>query len=252
MSAPWVIVTRPEPQAQALARRLREAGFTPRLCPLLRLERQSLTPSLAKVLRTPVTALLCVSVPALQFYQAALAELGMSLPVECPAFAVGAATAEALREAGFVEVYQPAADAAETSEGLLRLPAFTRHAPQDWLLVRGVGGRDALAEAIDGAGGTVLIAELYRRGIIERDWSAELAAWRNADLAAILISNGEALQALAGVDRSVIEDLRLIVPTARVAKLAAELGFSRVDIAEGASDAAMLACLLSAPPRRAV
>lgn len=240
-----VLVTRPEPQAQRLAERLQAHGAVALTAPLLTLRALPAPPSL----HGDYDALVVTSVPAAQHY--ALAMTGRVLPLALPVFAVGEATAEAMRALGFEQVTTPPRDA-ETSEGLLALPALRARLGERLLLLRGRGGRDALAQAASAAGGALAVAELYERVLPARDWPAEVTRWRAAELAAVLVTSGETLDNLVLVTPVVWRDWLcqrlLVVPSARVAEQAGERGFVHVVDANGASDEAMAAALMAAVP----
>lgn len=237
-----VLVTRPEPQAAALAERLRALGAEPLVCPMLEIAGLPPPASLAE----PVEALVFVSAAAVAHYAAALARLGLPLPSTTPAFAVGQATAQALSEAGFVRVLCPEG-ADETSEGLLALPAFRAAAAGRVLLVRGRGGRELVAEAVRAAGGRLFLAEVYERRRPARDWAAECARWQERGVAALLVTSGESLDNLLSAvpeqARSWLYGRLLVLPSARLAEQARAAGFLRIVTARGADDEAMMAGL---------
>lgn len=117
-----------------------------------------------------------------------------------------------------------------------------------WLLVRGRGGREALAEAVQAAGGRLFLAEVYQRRRPVFEAAAWMADWQAGGLDAVLVASGESLDNLVGaVSADGLDWLRrqnLVVPGERVAAQARELGFSRVTAAGGAGDAAMCRALL--------
>lgn len=102
MRRPVVIVTRPEPDASRFAAAARRAGLEPVVSPLMRIVFRSGAPDLGGV-----GAVAFTSANGVRAFVAASA-----IPPETPAFAVGPASAEAARDAGFAEVATAGGDVA--------------------------------------------------------------------------------------------------------------------------------------------
>lgn len=134
-----VLVTRPAEQAAATARRLEATGFAPVLAPALVIHAQRLAAI------PPVQAVLVTSANAIPALPARLRRL--------PLLAVGDATAECARAAGFADVASAGRDAAA-----LAALAAKRLDPGAGpvLLAAGVSQGTALAVALRGAGFRVL------------------------------------------------------------------------------------------------
>ncbi|MBI2381933.1 MAG: uroporphyrinogen-III synthase [Gammaproteobacteria bacterium] len=240
-----VLVTRPEPQNGILAARLEAQGARALRTPLLDIAPLPLGEAERSLLAQAVDGLVFVSGTAVQHYLAALAACGLAQPIDCPVFAVGQATAAALRQAGFARV-EAAPEGAESSEGLLALPALKDLLAGRLCLVRGRGGREALAEAVAAVGGELALLELYERRPLAYEASALLAHWRAAGLREILVTSGESLDTLhelAGPDWAWLKTLNWYVPGPRLAARAAALGCGRVIEAGGAGDEVMLQAL---------
>lgn len=96
-----LLVTRPQPAAEATARRLEVMGHQPLLLPLARAEH--LPEAARKALELPHAAVALTSAEAVR----ALAELGADLePYKAePCFCVGEATARAARDLGFTSLH---------------------------------------------------------------------------------------------------------------------------------------------------
>jgi uroporphyrinogen-III synthase len=109
--------------------------------------------------------------------------------------------------------------------------------------VRGVGGRELLAERLAEQGASVEYLELYRRclpdypaGTLKRRIEAER-------LNGLVVSSGqgfEHLQQLAGADWPQLARLPLFVPSPRVAEQARAAGAQQVVDCRGASATALL------------
>jgi uroporphyrinogen-III synthase len=124
------------------------------------------------------------------------------------------------------------------------------------LIVRGDGGRDFLADGLRAAGAQVDFVTAYRRAV------PALTPALRATLEQLLqhnndwiITSSEALRGLLSLLSEMDEEMvfvakmkqqHLIVPHARIAQSAAELGFARVTLT-GSGDAGVLAALQSRP-----
>ncbi|MBB5517567.1 uroporphyrinogen-III synthase [Amphiplicatus metriothermophilus] len=102
MRRPVVIVTRPEPDASRFADAARRAGLEPALSPAMRIVFRPGAPDLAGV-----GAIAFTSANGVRAFAAAAA-----IPPETPVFAVGPASAEAARDAGFADVAAAGGDVA--------------------------------------------------------------------------------------------------------------------------------------------
>ena len=104
-----VLVTRPEPGASETTRRLESLGFDPITMPLQEIRRVPVAPEAA---RHVVVAVAVPSASAVRHAPGALLRQWSGLPC----FAVGEATAEAARTAGFTHVIAAAGDAESLGE----------------------------------------------------------------------------------------------------------------------------------------
>lgn len=98
---PGVLITRPAGQSQALCRLLEHAGLVPHVLPTLSIEPLD-TAALIGALRTalPCQMAIFISANAVRHARPVIAAVG-GLPADCTVAAVGAASAAALRDAGF-------------------------------------------------------------------------------------------------------------------------------------------------------
>src|SRR5690606_34287481 len=104
-------------------------------------------------------------------------------------YAIGRATAQALRAAGIAALE---AEGRMDSEALLALPALQSVAGQRVLIVRGEGGRSRLASTLAARGAHVDIAESYRRLCPHHDAGSVQLAF-SPPLDAIVVNSGETL-----------------------------------------------------------
>lgn len=239
-----VLVTRPAGQGAELSAALGDAGFAVHQLPLLELLP---LPELDPVRRQRVLDLdhfqhiIFVSANAVKHGMAWIESLWPQLPVGLNWYAVGAATARLLLPYG-VTAQTPGADM--TSEGLLGLAGLQQVSGQRVLIVKGEGGRQALAAALGSRGARVEELACYRRArpaLAPGELALKLSQW---DIDLVLISSGEGLvnllALLSPAETTKFTQITLFVPSERVAQMAREAGFRRVIVTENASDDAMM------------
>jgi len=217
------LVVRPAAQANQLVQMLRQLGHAPLCCPLLETRPGCDLPHLGEMLRE-ADLVIAVSMHAVHFAHYFLLQTGQTWP-HIDYFAVGQASADAFAEAGI----QALCPADPRSEGLLALPALQGVSGRRVLILRGNDGRDLIARTLASRG-----APLIRH-------------WQAAGLDSLLITSGELLQRLLalvpGPQHPWLYDRLLVVPSPRVAEMAEGAGFTRIVIAQGASNQALVAAL---------
>jgi uroporphyrinogen-III synthase len=240
-----IVLTRPAQQSAALAQAIRDAGGEALLFPAL-----AIAP-----LRD---AALDARIAALERYHGAIfispnaAQQGLSAvrsrrdwPTSLTTLALGPGTARALADAGVHRVVTPLG---HDSEALLALPVLQAVDGQNWLIVRGVGGRELLAETLRQRGAHVDYAECYRRVRPVTDAAPLLARWAAGEVDAVIISSAETLHNLAAmVGDAGIALLRatpLLVPHENIATAARQFGIGSVVVSAG-GDAGTLTGLVN-------
>lgn len=247
--SPWrLLLTRPEEDCAALAQTLADAGIASASLPLLVIE--ALAPEQLQMqhLRTiaEVQAIIVVSKPAARLLLDQLAQAGVTPP--CAGwFTVGEATARILQEHGLQVVFPAAGD---DSEALLGLPALREaiaaSARPRVLIVRGLGGRELLAERLAEQGASVDYLELYRRCLPDYPTGTLARSIDGERLNGLVVSSGQGLEhlhRLAGADWPRFSRLPLFVPSPRVAEQARALGALDIVDCRGASATALLAAV---------
>jgi uroporphyrinogen-III synthase len=165
--------------------------------------------------------------------------------------AIGRATARALESSGRRVAAMPSTGA--DTEGLLAHHEFADLAARRVLIVKGVGGRDALRAGLADRGATVVTAEVYRRVPAEPVAGAIEALDRACRRATtvVAITSVEVLDSLLALAASRVPQLpamRLLVPGERVAEAARRHEWrGPILVARSAEDEAMLEALLSGP-----
>lgn len=161
--------------------------------------------------------------------------------------AVGKATATALEKAGLPVDLVP--DSSFNTEALLAMPELQHMQGQRCLIVRGVGGRETLADTLRERGAEVEYLEVYQRVIPDTDTAEITGLLEQNKLDAITITSGEALQnLLALLDKKYHPALRalpLTVVSDRIKEIAQALGFKIIAVTKNPSDTALLETVIT-------
>jgi uroporphyrinogen-III synthase len=248
-SKPPVLVTRPGEQGGNLCTSLAALGFTAHSEPMLELVELGDPDSAQERLVLALADyqhIIFISANAVRYGMEWLQRRWPRWPAGLVFHAIGELTAQRLRECGAQDVLT---GADMTSESLLNTPELRQVSGQRVLIVKGEGGRQKLRDQLSALGARVDELCCYRRRCPDLPpgaLSAKLSKW---DIGLILLSSGEGLAnmlaLLSPLETTKLGTMTLIVPSGRVADLAKENGFSNVETAANASDAAMLACVES-------
>lgn len=247
MSGWRLLLTRPADDCAALAQRLAAVGVASSCLPLLAIDAVAVDERQRQLLvgLQGFQAIIVVSKPAARLLLERLAQAGLQPPAQ-GWFTVGEASAAVLQGAG-LEVACPAQG--DDSEALLAL-ASLREAigvpASRVLIVRGVGGRELLAERLAEQGASVDYLELYRRSLPEYPVGTLMRRIEAERLNGLVVSSGqgfEHLQQMAGADWPQVARLPLFVPSPRVAEQARAAGAQQVVDCRGASATALLAAV---------
>lgn len=247
MSSWRLLLTRPAEDCAALAQSLAAAGVASSCLPLLAIEPVAVDNQQRQLLEglRSFQAIIVVSKPAARLLLEQLADAGLQPPLQ-GWFTVGEATAAVLQRAGLTVSFPPRGD---DSEALLALPALRQAvatpAPRI-LIVRGVGGRELLAERLAEQGASVDYLELYRRCLPAYPAGTLMRRIEAERLNGLVVSSGqglEHLQHMAGADWPQLARLPLFVPSPRVADQARAAGAQQVVDCRGASATALLAAV---------
>lgn len=242
-----ILVTRPAHQAEPWCALLRSAGALVDSIPMLAIEPIDSGAPLQAIKKQildfdQIEHAIFVSQNAVKYGFDWLDDYWPQLPMGPSYYAIGAATARALRARGV-----DCASDGDTmdSEALLAMPELQQVSGQRVLIFRGSGGRTLIGETLAARGARVDYCELYRR-ILPATATRQLAEYR-ALPDAIAVHSGETLANLTRcIDESGQQPLRripLVCPSRRVAEQARELGFSMPYAAQNAGDEAMHAAL---------
>jgi len=229
-----VVLTRPRAAAEALSAPLRAEGARVFLFPALGIDAIAPPPALETLLaRLPSFDLaIFVSANAVE-HGLAMARRVAPWPPQLAVAAIGAATAEALRNSGVGPVTSP--PDRHDSEGLLALARLQSVRGQNIIVFRGEGGRERIKETLEERGARVEYAECYRRVKPQTDARPLVAAWRRGEIHAVNALSAETLRnfvAMAGPDaHGAMAAATLVVPHAAIAADPDARRFARVEIA---------------------
>jgi uroporphyrinogen-III synthase len=244
LSGKRFLVTRPEGQGSRLVDGIQALGGEAQHIPFLQIEPVKDRAALQKIAQGLMAYRACIFISA-NAVNAAWPTLLEAHPNGWPktvaAATIGPGTARELHARGITEVVMPARRF--DSEGLLAEPYFAEaHCRgQVFALIRGEGGRDFLAKTLRARGALVDEVAVYRRDLHPLALE-KLQTWVGMDTGTgtMLISSSESLRRLleaASAELSLrIRSLSILVPHARIAESAQQLGFTRVAICEGGDE----------------
>lgn len=171
------------------------------------------------------------------------------LPAHIKIFAIGAGTADVLLARNIKNVIHAGVQA--DSKAFLNLSQMQKRRLKDKkvLIIRGIGGRQYLADNLKSRGASVDYAEVYKRCLPEQDVNNIYQEWQNTKLDAIVITSNEGLNNLVSLvsenDHSRLFNTPLVLMSIRNDNLAKELGFvSNTSIAINKSDEGLLLAIL--------
>ncbi|MBO9495107.1 uroporphyrinogen-III synthase [Thalassotalea sp. G20_0] len=237
------LVTRPEPQAQALADAIKKTGGQAWPVPMLAIdalaETQAMTDCL--LMLDQFDHIIVTSRPAARLGVELVERYWPQLPIHCQWFAIGSSTAAELEQFAIRADYS---DTGVDSEALLTLDAFNHMQNKKVLIIKGVGGREVLKEQLTNAGATVHTLDVYQRSCPTYERNAVVKKLESHSINVILCGSGETLTNLGYyLPMPYRADYRLLVPSERVAREAHSLGFQQVTNTGGASNEMMLQAL---------
>lgn len=241
-----VWLTRPAAQGQALQHQLQQLGASVLSLPLLVIEAVPLAGVAKQRLMNldHYDLVFYVSSNAATLGLAAIFTYWPQYPHQLLNFAVGPGTAAVLQRHG-LDVAFPTERM--SSEAMLALPQLQDIRGRKALVVRGVGGREILAEGLLARGASVDYAELYVRKRPEYDADQLQRYYQELPPQAVVISSAEALANLHLFydPPGLWSALPLYVSSDRLGEQAHKLGNNRVMVMAGANDEAIISALLA-------
>lgn len=241
-----VLITRPESLAGSLMQRIRDAGGTAILYPVLKITAiedsevlSSITDNLSKF---DIAIFISPTAVAITL------EKIKSLPENIKLAVIGSSTAAMLNKHGYQAQIVPEDF---TTESLLQHPdlQLDNVASKEIIIFRGVGGRDLLGNTLIQRGANITYAETYRR---EKNQLDSLNQDQLNKIDVLTVTSNESLQNLFDLTDSesklLLNKSPLIVPGDRAHKLAAQLGFKQIIQASNATDDACIQTLIKSFP----
>jgi uroporphyrinogen-III synthase len=238
-----VAITRPLDQAQILTQLIQQAGGSVISFPLLAISALSDYSQFDSVIADiqQYDWLIFISSNAVENSMPRLLKQG--IPQHLRFAAIGPVTAQSLAKFGIAKTLIPK-DRFD-SESLLSTPEMHEMQGKKVMIVRGMGGREILADTLKARGAEVSFAECYQRINPQRNCEALAQACTNKQLHSIVVTSSEAMRNLLDLAGSStwLKQITLCVNHARIAQLPLSMGL-KVAIAQAPGDAAMMNLLL--------
>ena len=243
-----IAITRPIDQAKKLSALITEAGGTPILFPLIEITPLADYSQFEAVISDikDYDWAIFISSNAVQNGMPYLIKTGIAKEAIFGSLkfaAIGPVTASELQSFGVKDVLIP--KVRFDSESLLALPEMTNVFNKKILIVRGVGGRDVLAETLKARGAEVIFAECYQRINPQTDCDLLTQLYAEKKLHGIVVTSSEAMRYLLDLAGSSdwLKNVTLFVNHARIAELPLQMGLNLV-VADAPGDEAMMKKLL--------
>ena len=185
--------------------------------------------------------LIFISVNAVHYGLEYIEQFWPQWPIGVKVHAIGAATAAALA-ARDIDVHF-ADSVAMNSESLLVSSALQQLQGQKVLIVRGLGGREYMAQQLAARGAQVDYAECYQRSSPSIDSGQFHALLLKEQIDIVCLNSGETLQYFDSLLGELARFCTVLVPSERLVAMATELGFKKIIEAENAGTAATLMAL---------
>jgi len=238
-----IVITRPVNQAKKLTQLIQTAGGNVIPFPLIEIAPLDDYTAFERVIeKIDITDwILFISSNAVQNSMPRLITKG--IPSSLRFAAIGPATSERLAHFGVSNVLIP--NGRFDSESLLLLPEMHAVNGQRVMIVRGVGGRDILANTLQSRGAKIIFAECYRRINPQTNCDALTKAYAKNQLQSIIVTSSEAMRYLLALANSAtwLKEVTVCVNHARIAEEALTMGL-KVIVASQPGDEAMMDLLL--------
>ncbi len=240
-----VLVTRPVHQAKKLAQLIEQQGGEAIMFPTIAIKPVKHLAVIKKSLENIAYYqwLIFISVNAVKFVQQ-VNNGKLDTFKQANIIAIGAATAKALETIGLEVDLIP--KTGFTSEALLMMPSLQAISGQRFLIIRGQGGRETLANILKQRGAKVDYLEVYKRvKPTPINEMMVIALIKQKKLDAITITSGEALNNLmtllmGRIIVSLLFEIPLIVISTRIKNIALEIGFKHVLVSASPADTAII------------
>jgi uroporphyrinogen-III synthase len=236
-----ILVTRPKQQSEHLIQLITQHGGTAVAFPVLEITalQNNILSAQFKNLKL-YQWLIFISVNAVNF--AVAANNGkIEAFTQAKIAAVGKATAKALEDNGLNVDLVP--QTGFNSEALLAMPELQNVSGGRFLIIRGVGGRETLAQELKNRGAVVDYCEVYRRIMPTADNSEVVSLLTQQRLSWLTATSTDALQNLISMlelHKTLLFSIPLVVISERIKHKAISLGFKNVLVSKSPDDEAIL------------
>ena len=234
-----ILVTRPAGQAYSLINRLSSIGCSVSYQPMQEI-REIKRPYFFEnksLISKPLQHIIFVSTNAVRFGLPHILSGRFILTKNPNYYAVGSATAKLLLEAGIDAIFPKDK---MTSEGLLELVPFSEINGENVALIKGEGGRDYLAVALEEQGANVIPCDCYRRAPAKINSTDLVKLIEDNNIEMAIFSSAEGILrfiSLTEGNQEAFSNLTLLVASARIAKIAETSGWKKnLLIADNARD----------------
>ncbi len=244
-----VLVTRPRHQAEALCELIQQQGGTAIRFPALDIQAPANPHKLRQIahrLEEFDWAVFISANAVSRTLKQVLAQRGWPHTVRIAV--IGRRSAEELERFGLTADLFP--QQKFNTEALLALPAMQDVDGQRFVIFRGSGGRELLADELRKRGAIVEYVEAYRRACPRADSTELLQRWQQGLISIVSVTSAESLnnlvEMLGDTGNSLLTATPLLVVSERMLALAEKLGFKHPPlVAENATDEALVKALLA-------
>jgi len=158
-------------------------------------------------------------------------------------FAVGPATCDTLKSLAIDQVTTPDKDF--TTQGLLALKELNSIKDEKIAIIKGEGGLDILHDSLKERGAHVKDIIVYKRSLPKNPNTVALDMLREKKIDIIVCTSLEILQNLLFLTRPIsLQNVPLLVVSERIKVEAKKLGFTRIYLANNASQSVIIAKLI--------
>ena len=238
-----VLVTRPGEQGKALCSLLNQQGIKALYHPLIAIKAGDQLSSLPQqLLRADI--IIAVSQHTVKFAHNTLLKANVCWPKSATYLAVGQKTAHYLGKISQQNVNYPEIS---DSEHLLSMATLQNIETKNILILRGNGGRELIFDTLIQRQARVEYCEVYKRENLAFRSDLTVPLWQDSQVNQIIITSAGQLnffiEQIAPQYRRWLYQLRLFVPSERIADEARRLGFHFVVNTGSASNQDLLATL---------
>lgn len=230
-----ILVTRPEPDASRLAKKLQQAGARTYLYSVLKIVPLFPKDQLNTVLKQEDSIFIFVSKHAV----ASIFQIIKALPETSQVLAIGPGTAQELTKYHIKAIIPSCKN--YSTESLLNLTLLNHVKDRNVTIFSGEDGRTVLQETLKQRGANVAVVPVYRR-VHQTENNLSLSDWQENRINIIITTSIDSLKALIALltpeQQLWLKQQKLVVISARMADFAKKLGFlnHQLIIAANATD----------------